>query len=153
MLKTDRVSLKLNYHVVKKSHFWIWSYLLQSEFNNEKSMIRLDPTGVIDNVELKILNLNQYNEWKQVSGQPSIFILSFIFLNHNCHLKIGTWYNKKLTFADIVWPGLQPKPPLGRPDKFHLKIVTIEEPPFVIYKNTSEDGTCSTSSVLVQVFK
>ncbi len=56
-----------------------------------------------------------------------------------------------MKIEDIVWPGLHPKPPLGRPTKFHLKIVTLEEAPFVIYKNTSFDGTCSTSSVLVRI--
>ncbi|RNA20684.1 glutamate receptor NMDA 2B isoform X5, partial [Brachionus plicatilis] len=36
---------------------------------------------------------------------------------------------------DLVWPGKQHKPPLGKPIKFHLKVVTLEEPPFVIFKD------------------
>lgn len=61
--------------------------------------------------------------------------------------------NKKVKIEDIVWPGLQPKPPLGRPSKFHLRIVTLEVHPFVIYKNISETGECSSSSVLVRIAK
>lgn len=53
---------------------------------------------------------------------------------------------------DLVWPGRQHKPPLGKPVKFHLKIVTLEEPPFVIYKGLSIEGNCSDNSVLVKIY-
>lgn len=52
---------------------------------------------------------------------------------------------------DLIWPGQAHKPPLGKPTKFHLKIVTLEEPPFVIYKDPLKDGNCSTKSLLVRV--
>jgi hypothetical protein len=54
---------------------------------------------------------------------------------------------------DLVWPGQAHKPPLGKPEKFHLKIVTLEENPFVIFKNQSSDGNCAIKSVLVRVAK
>ena len=52
---------------------------------------------------------------------------------------------------DLVWPGEKHKPPLGKPEKFHLKIVTLEENPFVVYKNPSIDGNCASKSVYVRV--
>ncbi len=52
---------------------------------------------------------------------------------------------------DLVWPGKQHKPPTGSPNNFHLKIVTLQEPPFVIYKELSSDGNCSKNSILVQI--
>jgi hypothetical protein len=54
---------------------------------------------------------------------------------------------------DLVWPGKKHKPPLGKPETFHLKIVTLEEIPFVIYKNPQSDGNCTEKSVLVRIAK
>jgi ionotropic glutamate receptor NMDA 2B len=66
-------------------------------------------------------------------------------------IQVGTWLNKEVIMDDLVWPGKQHKPPLGKPVKFHLKIVTLEEPPFVIYKSLSKDGSCPDNSVLVRI--
>ena len=33
---------------------------------------------------------------------------------------------------DIVWPGESHVPPEGVPEKFHMKITFLEEPPFII---------------------
>lgn len=119
-----------------KTTFWnykvyiFFSYLLKSEVNSYKGNMRFKQSGVLDSIELKIVNLNQQYEWKQ----------------------IGQWINKRIEIEDIVWPGLQQKPPLGVPTKFHLKVATLEEHPFIIYKNTI-DGTCTGSSVLVRIAK
>ncbi len=37
-----------------------------------------------------------------------------------------------LDIKDIVWPGQRHAPPEGVPDKFHMRITFLEEPPFVI---------------------
>ena len=34
---------------------------------------------------------------------------------------------------DITWPGDSALPPKGRPEKYHLKVVTLEEKPYVVY--------------------
>ena len=52
---------------------------------------------------------------------------------------------------DIVWPGLQHKPPLGKPAKYHLKVVTLEEPPFVIFKDPPPEGACPQNSLIVRL--
>ena len=49
-----------------------------------------------------------------------------------------------------MWPGQNHKPPIGKPTHFHLKIVTLQEPPFVIYKNPT-NGNCTSNSVLVRI--
>lgn len=59
--------------------------------------------------------------------------------------------NKEIIMDDLVWPGKQHKPPLGKPLKFHLKIVTLEEPPFVIYKSLPKEGVCPDNSLLIRV--
>ena len=51
-------------------------------------------------------------------------------------LQIGVWQsyqpdNNGLDIKDIVWPGQSHVPPQGVPEKFHLTVGFLEEPPFV----------------------
>lgn len=53
--------------------------------------------------------------------------------------QIGTWQSWEeetepgagLDVRDIVWPGMSHTPPQGVPEKFHLRIAFLEEPPYV----------------------
>ena len=49
--------------------------------------------------------------------------------------QIGVWqswkHHDQLDIKDIIWPGYSHKPPDGVPEKFHLKIAFLEEPPFI----------------------
>ncbi|XP_063229107.1 glutamate receptor ionotropic, NMDA 2B-like [Bacillus rossius redtenbacheri] len=42
-----------------------------------------------------------------------------------------SWEKEGLDIKDIVWPGNSHTPPQGVPEKFHLKITFLEEPPYV----------------------
>lgn len=59
----------------------------------------------------------------------------WICLNINKQtIQIGTWKShaaQKLDIRDIVWPGNSHAPPQGVPEKFHLKISFLEEPPYI----------------------
>ena len=51
-------------------------------------------------------------------------------------LQIGVWQsyqpdNNGLDIKDIVWPGQSHVPPQGVPEKFHLTVGFLEEPPFI----------------------
>ena len=48
---------------------------------------------------------------------------------------------------DIFWPGDSPTPPRGRPDKYKLKVVTLDEDPYVKYSPPDpKTGTCPPNS-------
>jgi len=45
--------------------------------------------------------------------------------------------------GDITWPGGEPTPPKGQPAKYHLKVVTLQERPYVVYSDPDPVfGTC-----------
>ncbi|KAI1719509.1 ligated ion channel l-glutamate- and glycine-binding site domain-containing protein [Ditylenchus destructor] len=46
--------------------------------------------------------------------------------------KVGEYTNGELRMDDIEWPDGRANPPQGTPDKFHVRIVTLSEPPFLI---------------------
>ncbi|CAL4139116.1 unnamed protein product, partial [Meganyctiphanes norvegica] len=65
---------------------------------------------------------------------------------------IGTWSSlvpDKVYINDIVWPGDQHVPPPGVPEKFHLKITFLEEPPYIILASPEtvdlETGRCNSN--------
>ncbi|XP_068211815.1 uncharacterized protein [Palaemon carinicauda] len=72
--------------------------------------------GTRKSIELKIMNLRPDLSRKLVWEE------------------IGVWHSAKplgLEVKDIVWPGYSHVPPNGIPEKFHLKITFMEEPPFI----------------------
>uniref|UniRef100_A0A8L8JQP6 PBPe domain-containing protein n=1 Tax=Heligmosomoides polygyrus TaxID=6339 RepID=A0A8L8JQP6_HELPZ len=57
--------------------------------------------------------------------------------------KVGVFTNNELRMADVEWPGDKANPPQGTADKFHVKVVTLHEPPFIIVSDIDPDtGRC-----------
>ncbi|CAJ0588131.1 unnamed protein product [Cylicocyclus nassatus] len=57
--------------------------------------------------------------------------------------KVGMFTNNELRMADVEWPGDKANPPQGTADKFHVKVVTLHEPPFIIVSDVDPDtGRC-----------
>lgn len=57
--------------------------------------------------------------------------------------KVGEYTNGALRMADIEWPEGRANPPQGAPDKFHVRVVTLAERPFVIVSDLDpETGEC-----------
>ncbi|KAI6185301.1 Glutamate receptor ionotropic, NMDA 2B [Aphelenchoides besseyi] len=46
--------------------------------------------------------------------------------------KVGEYTNGELKMLEIQWPGDRSTPPEGTEEKFNIRVVTIEEPPFII---------------------
>ncbi|XP_060534874.1 glutamate receptor ionotropic, NMDA 2B [Cylas formicarius] len=72
--------------------------------------------GVLKAAELKIMNLrpgvSKQLVWEEIGVWKS-------------------WQKEGLDIKDIVWPGNSHTPPQGVPEKFHLKITFLEEPPYI----------------------
>lgn len=89
---------------------------------DETDKIEFTPDNTLKYIRLDIVNLNNKGYWE----------------------KIGLWKEKGLDIKDITWPGSSPVPPPGLPDKFHLKVTYLEEPPFVNVRDPdTETGECN----------
>ncbi|XP_049809424.1 glutamate receptor ionotropic, NMDA 2B [Schistocerca nitens] len=81
-----------------------------------KPNIEFTPEGVLKAAELKIMNLrpgvSKQLVWEEIGVWKS-------------------WQKEGLDIKDIVWPGNSHTPPQGVPEKFHLKITFLEEPPYI----------------------
>ncbi|CAB01667.4 PBPe domain-containing protein [Caenorhabditis elegans] len=53
--------------------------------------------------------------------------------------KVGIFTNNELKMADVQWPGEKANPPQGAADKFHVKVVTLHEPPFIAVSDVDPD--------------
>ncbi|KAK9701608.1 Receptor family ligand binding region [Popillia japonica] len=85
-----------------------------------KPNVEFTQDGVLKATELKIMNLRpagpgqvkQQLVWEEIGVWKS-------------------WQSEGLDIKDIVWPGDSHTPPQGVPEKFHLKITFLEEPPYI----------------------
>ena len=62
----------------------------------------------------------------------------------SAHAQIGSWSSDaEIQISDIFWPSDSPTPPSGRPAKYMLKVVTLDEDPYVKYSDPDpETGMC-----------
>lgn len=55
---------------------------------------------------------------------------------------------------DVTWPGGATSPPRGRPEKSHIRIVTMQELPYVIYSELDQETKlCPPQSLKCRVNK
>jgi ionotropic glutamate receptor NMDA 2B len=83
--------------------------------------------GVVDCSAISNVNIEIY------LISIAMFSLSLTFLRALCS-QIGVWKSwekEGLDIKDIVWPGNSHTPPQGVPEKFHMKITFLEEPPYI----------------------
>ncbi|KYN13357.1 Glutamate [NMDA] receptor subunit epsilon-2 [Trachymyrmex cornetzi] len=86
------------------------------EGDQGKPNVEFTQDGVLKAAELKIMNLrpgvSKQLVWEEIGVWKS-------------------WEKEGLDIKDIVWPGNTHTPPQGVPEKFHLKITFLEEPPYI----------------------
>ncbi|XP_073998122.1 glutamate ionotropic receptor NMDA type subunit 2 isoform X3 [Rhodnius prolixus] len=86
------------------------------EAEQGKPNVEFTADGVLKAAELKIMNLrpgvSKQLVWEEIGVWKS-------------------WQKEGLDIKDIVWPGNSHTPPQGVPEKFHLRITFLEEPPYI----------------------
>ncbi|GFR68925.1 glutamate receptor ionotropic, NMDA 1 [Elysia marginata] len=88
--------------------------------------ISFNQNGTLKRAELYILNLQWHDKIKRRSKW----------------LQVGSWKRNGLTMDDITWPGESPIPPIGRPKRGFLRVATLNEKPYVMYRYPEKDNSC-----------
>ncbi|GFO28639.1 ionotropic glutamate receptor nmda 2b, partial [Plakobranchus ocellatus] len=113
-----------------QNHYWqdgevIHKQMLDVVIPDEPG-IRFNQNGTLQRTELNIINL-QWNDEKKFRIRWR---------------EVGQWKLQGLTMQDITWPGGSSVPPIGRPKRGFLRVATLNELPYVIYRPLEADGTC-----------
>ncbi|XP_059159677.1 glutamate receptor ionotropic, NMDA 2B-like [Physella acuta] len=66
--------------------------------------------------------------------------------------EVGMFTSGGIHMKHITWPNGHTTPPTGKPKRHFLRIVTREEPPFVEYRDLSQNGSCGHFSYLCHVY-
>ncbi|CAI4222997.1 unnamed protein product [Auanema sp. JU1783] len=106
-----------------------------------QSFVKGNPFHVDDGYDSFFYIFNEYGRLRN-----SILHVSNLRKNNKGTLywdKVGTFINNELKMADVEWPGARANPPMGTADKFHVKVVTLHEPPFITVSDVDPDtGRC-----------
>lgn len=99
--------------------------------------------GLLRDSFLTISNLRRTKRTKMASADISS-MESLAETTQNLYWeRVGEFSGGQLRMADMEWPGGRTNPPQGTPDKFHVRVVTLNEPPFVIVSDIDpETGQC-----------
>lgn len=138
-------------------------FLLNVTINDKRVF---NPDGTARKSDLKIVNLRRNASsagitWEEVRpaapGSQQIILhssnifhgtfrklLNFLFISLSAG-QVGSWSTETgLDIKDIVWPDNSHVPPQGVPEKFHIKITFLEEPPFIIISDPDPiTGRCT----------
>nr|XP_053626918.1 LOW QUALITY PROTEIN: glutamate receptor ionotropic, NMDA 2B-like [Cherax quadricarinatus] len=93
-----------------------YRHLRNVSIPRQATTLSFNPDGTRKDVELKIVNLREGTSNNKIWEEIGVW---------------RSWEDEGLSVNDIVWPGNGHVPPQGVPEKFHLKIVYLEEPPYI----------------------
>uniref|UniRef100_A0A2C9JY17 Ionotropic glutamate receptor C-terminal domain-containing protein n=1 Tax=Biomphalaria glabrata TaxID=6526 RepID=A0A2C9JY17_BIOGL len=68
-------------------------------------------------------------------------------------LLVGRWTVNGLKMSEITWPGGGSTPPSGKPKRAFLRIATLYEEPYVIYRQPEEEGKCDDKSLPCHIYQ
>ncbi|RUS77708.1 hypothetical protein EGW08_014544, partial [Elysia chlorotica] len=103
----------------------IYRELLNTNVTDEEE-ISFNQNGTLTRTELFVMNL----QWHDATKARKRWV------------QVGQWKRDGLTMDDITWPGESSMPPIGRPKRGFLRVATLNEKPYVIYRQPEEDNTC-----------
>ncbi|XP_045105631.1 glutamate receptor ionotropic, NMDA 2B-like isoform X2 [Portunus trituberculatus] len=93
-----------------------YRHLREVTIPKEPTTVSFNSDGTRHDVELKIVNLRDSTPNTKIWEEIGVW---------------RSWEEEGLSVNDIVWPGNGHVPPQGVPEKFELKIVFLEEPPYI----------------------
>ncbi|XP_055875497.1 glutamate receptor ionotropic, NMDA 2B-like [Biomphalaria glabrata] len=67
--------------------------------------------------------------------------------------EVGRWTVNGLKMSEITWPGGGSTPPSGKPKRAFLRIATLYEEPYVIYRQPEEEGKCDDKSLPCHIYQ
>ncbi|XP_059165876.1 glutamate receptor ionotropic, NMDA 2B-like [Physella acuta] len=140
LLANMTIPPKFACNATQKDLFWkdgeiLYKYMLNASVLNEPQLV-FNENGTLTSTELIILNL----QWSDRTT------------NSTAWREVGRWQGQGLKMADITWPGGSSVPPTGRPKKTFLRVATLDEVPYVIYRMPEEDGKCEEKSLDCYVY-
>ncbi|XP_062614657.1 glutamate receptor ionotropic, NMDA 2B-like isoform X1 [Saccostrea cucullata] len=110
--------------------------------------IQFSNNGVNQLVKLRIVNIQQMTEnhrtsrvWKEVGR----WVPMESNVTHKAEMTVE--------MSGITWPGNAVLPPLGRPEKRFMRIVTLKEKPYVFYLDKDANGKCPPPAVPCRLVK
>lgn len=104
---------------------YLFSLLFSSSNDTMVGVLHID-SGVFGKLRISVtslISISAHRFWSR------LFHIGIYF-----SFQIGVWKSwekEGLDIKDIVWPGNSHTPPQGVPEKFHLKITFLEEPPYI----------------------
>ncbi|BFZ17475.1 hypothetical protein BsWGS_20513 [Bradybaena similaris] len=114
----------------------IYRYLLNSTIRDEPHVV-FNENGTLKNSELTIVNLQWHNGQRQKTEW----------------IEVGRWAGGGLIMKDITWPGESSTPPTGKPQRAFLRVVTLNELPYVIYRLPGDGDQCEENALLCHVYQ
>ncbi|KAK6170534.1 hypothetical protein SNE40_018908 [Patella caerulea] len=123
-----------NSHMFWKNGSIFYDYLRNVTVTGPPN-IQFNETGILLSTELKIMNIQRRGTgkmWEQV----------------------GSWNKQGLLMKDITWPGEAAGPPRGKPARKFVRVVTLQENPYVIYLPSDPiTGGCNPTAVPCRVYE
>ncbi|CAG5131967.1 unnamed protein product [Candidula unifasciata] len=112
-----------------------WLQAMLDLFNEPH--VEFNENGTLKNTELLVVNL----QWHDSQREKTEWV------------EVGRWVGRGLIMRDITWPGESSIPPTGKPKRAFLRVATLNELPYVIYRLPREDGQCEENALPCRVYQ
>uniref|UniRef100_T1GLY4 Receptor ligand binding region domain-containing protein n=1 Tax=Megaselia scalaris TaxID=36166 RepID=T1GLY4_MEGSC len=112
----------------------LFHYLKTRNITGETGQVAFDDNGDRIYAAYEVINIKSTNDKSsKTTSAKRRKVGSFYYVPEKAKMRL------KINDSEIVWPGRQSKKPEGIMIPTHLKVLTIEEKPFVYVRRLTED--------------